>query len=850
MIDLAHGYLIGRGISEATITALRIHWVSRDDAITERYGYGKLATSQDGLIVFPIELDGNRVISVARNFYSSPESEMQHLATINRYRQSKGLEPVKRVAKYLLPIGDRAKGLLYDPYKLLNPDSDKAVLFATEDIFGVVKAAVLEYRTISTFGVWLVTREDLEDSESDSDWFHPLTGQFPLYVSDSDILTNPAVFQATIRTGYKTLCNKVAAFPSQDGAKVGQDEFIDSGGNLEAIANSGLGIAEFVQQALPQAFDTLKAQLPLAQAANKAGQVHTAVIRELARNVTEISSFRLCYGETLKKVGFGVADWKPIYQSVKPNRSLTESPRLLAQALIAGELKDAIAFESKLKVWYLYDSTNHQWEQVQRESVSAQIDRSIEKVTNTSDFDRNLIKDAIEFVRDGVEVREWQAAQKLLNFRNGALDLSSDTPLLLNHSPRHYLRYCLPRNYINGSTTATPLIDQFQKELTGEQESEIEKLNCFAAAVLRGLIELQVYLALIGDPGSGKGTWVNFLIELLGHFASYSTNLESFCGNQFDAGNCYGKRLIVFNDCDQYNGGISKFLNFTGGDYVRGEIKGGASFNFKAEGFILLTANKPVFVRSHPGLARRTALVNCVKPRNRRTDTALLSKLCTELEPDTSKLVQIPVERIREVLLDRGVRNPQETVNYWQYLCEVDAIAAWADESLTLSPKAEAIIGKDRNDTSELFGHYSQFCQRSGKTPKAFNVFSADLLTLLKDTVGLPVERVRRRSVAGEPMVLTGVRLKQTTNESGIFLYLSEVMPVMPSPPSKDSGHAASSAKVMPNGKTYAERHNNGKASGMTVPLMDQGRHNWHDSEGVKNISELNGEVIKHDDDY
>jgi hypothetical protein len=255
-------------------------------------------------------------------------------------------------------------------------------------------------------------------------------------------------------------------------------------------------------------------------------------------------------------------------------------------------------------------------------------------------------------------------------------------------------------------------------------------------------------------------------------------------------------------------------------------------------------------VRSHPGLARRTALVNCVKPRNRKTDTALLSRLCSELEPYTSKLLEIPVERIREVLLDRGAKNPQETVNYWQHLCEVDAIAAWADESLTLSPNAEAIIGKDRGDTSELFGHYSQFCQRSGKTPKAFNVFSADLLTLLKDTVGLPIERVRKRTVAGEPTVLVGVRLKQTVNESGIFLYLSGVMPVMPSSSSNVSGHAVSSAKVMPSGISLAERHNLGKASGMTEPHIYQGRHNWHNSEGVKNISEFDTKVIDHDDDY
>jgi phage/plasmid-associated DNA primase len=837
MKRLAFDYLISRGISETTIADLKIHCVSRDNAVKDLYGYGKLATSPDGVIVFPIEIRSKPIISIARNFYSSPESEAEHLATMNRHRQSKGLEPVKRVPKYILPSGDRAKGKLYDPYRLMNPDTDKPILFATEDIFGVIKAAMAGYRVVSSFGVWLVTREDLKNSESEN-WFHALKGLFPLYISDSDALTNPAVFQALIRTGYK-VCGTIAIFPSEDGQKIGLDEYIDSGGNLEAIEQSGVDVAEFVREFLPQVFDAIKVQFPLSEAANRAGQIYAAVIRELARNVTDISSFKLCYGEMLKKIGYGVADWRPIYQSVKPSRALNDSPRLLAKALISGVLKDAIAYESKLKTWYLYSSSDHHWEQVQRESVSAQVDRSIAKTTGTEDFDRNLNKDVIEFIRDGVEIREWKSVPKLLNFKNGALDLSVQEPLLMSHSPRHYLRYCLPRNYTNGTNTDTPTIDQFQKTLTGDQQSEIDKLNCFAAAVLRGLTDLQVFLALIGDPGSGKGTWVNFLIELISSHGCYSTNLEYFCGNQFDAGNCYGKRLVAFNDCDQYKGGISKFLNFTGGDAVRGEIKGGASFNFKAEGFILLTANKPVFVRSHPGLARRTVLINCVKSRDRKTDTALLLKLSGELEPYTSKLLQIPVERIREVLLDRGSTDPKERLQYWQLLTETDSIAAWADDALALDPLAQTPIGKNREITTELFGHYSEFFRKAGKTPKAFNAFSSDLLTLLKDSMGLPVERTRLRTVAGEPTVLTGIRLRRS-DEKGIYFNLAEDSPVMPGTPSKGSSHAASSAIVMPSGKTYAERQDNGKASGMTEAQSQQVRHDWHDSSRVQIKAKLN----------
>jgi hypothetical protein len=118
---LAHHYLIDRGISPEGITALKIRWVTYEDAVT-LYGYGRLATSPDGVILFPMNPNGS--VTSARNFYSTDLARVEHLATINRYQQSKGLAPTDRVPKYLLPKGDLAKGFLYDPYTLLHPASD------------------------------------------------------------------------------------------------------------------------------------------------------------------------------------------------------------------------------------------------------------------------------------------------------------------------------------------------------------------------------------------------------------------------------------------------------------------------------------------------------------------------------------------------------------------------------------------------------------------------------------------------------------------------------------------------------------------------------------------------------
>ena len=762
-VKLASSSLCQRRIPIDIQQQLHIHWISYEEATADRYGFGQLATSPDGVIVFPLNRNGD--VCAAKNWYDSPEREAEHLAYINRYRLNKGLAPAKKVPKYLLPCGDRAQAYpFYDPFSLLTGFSNghlPPVLFCTEDVMGSIKAAIAGHRVLSSFGVWLVLREDLENLQADLSWLHPYQNQVPAYFADSDALEKASVLQAVIRTGYGLAC-PVGTFPSMDGTKVGLDEYVDAKGDLEALVSEAQDVAEFVTEVIPQIAPRLMQLHSSSQAANQTGAIYEAVIRELSRHVQNIASFKLLYAEPLKKVGLTISDWKPIFLSTRPSRALANSSRLLAKALIEGPLKQTLRFESKLRIWYTYDPTTGCWEQTQKETVSSLIDRSIEQLLGTADFDYSLKEDTTKFVRDQVEIKQWPAAPQLLNFQNGALDVSGLQPLLLPHDPAHSLTYCLPRPYVHITHGQTPAIEEFQGQLTGGLVGEIAKLNCFAAAVLRGVVKLQVYQALIGDPGAGKGTWVNFLTELIGPQACYATTLDMFCGNQFDCGNCYGRRLVIFNDADQYSGNLGKFLNFTGGDYVRGEIKGGASFNFRAKGFIILTANRPVFVRSHPGLNRRTVLVHCDKPMGRHPDPTLISKLCDELEAYTAQLLEISSEQIQQVLLDRGTSNPRELLLYWRHLCETDAIAAWADEHVSQGDaNSFERIGRYKDDSERLFGSYVQFCHQTGRTPKAANTFSAGLFYILTNVLGWPVERKRKWiSDSDRPKGIVGIRLK------------------------------------------------------------------------------------------
>jgi len=214
-----------RGISERDAQRLGIRWLSYEESVSR--GFSKVATSPDGLIFFPVE--GS--VGVARNFYTDDAAKDRHLKLINQRRKSEGREPAKKTAKYLLPK-DCSSHMLYDPWSALHPGSETPVLFATEDVIGVAKAALRGIRVVSTFGVWLSSKEDI-DGSADVDFSHPFSGKFPAFLADSDALENPHVGQALARTGLTLHC-RIGVFPANGTDKVGLDEWLDANSTATA----------------------------------------------------------------------------------------------------------------------------------------------------------------------------------------------------------------------------------------------------------------------------------------------------------------------------------------------------------------------------------------------------------------------------------------------------------------------------------------------------------------------------------------------------------------------------------------------------------------------------------------
>lgn len=357
-------YLLNRGIPESTIQQLKICWLDYQTATSDRYGYGQLATSPDGLIAFPLSFqeENGKLITAARNFYLTDQSEQQHLAIINRYRLANGHLPISKTPKYLIPTGDRTRDLpFYDPFSLLYPDLNGAMpepLLCTEDVIGCIKAAARGKRILSSFGVWLCKREELEEYQDDPIWLHPFQGLFPVYLSDSDGLTKVSVFQALVRTGYTVGCRVGMFSPRTGGGKCGLDEGIDDGLDLEAIANSAVDVAEFIYQYLPGVRAALEVEYGRSQGDLKTGQFYRQIIRELARHLGDFSDFKACYGRLFKQLGFNVPDFKKLFWQGRESvgEGLPESETIAELLLKIGS--EASYFHTPDRVGYADISAN------------------------------------------------------------------------------------------------------------------------------------------------------------------------------------------------------------------------------------------------------------------------------------------------------------------------------------------------------------------------------------------------------------------------------------------------------------------------------------------------------------
>ncbi len=450
------------------------------------------------------------------------------------------------------------------------------------------------------------------------------------------------------------------------------------------------------------------------------------------------------YGEWLKKLeqqfhGYRGAD-------NQRQRTGKIPPADMVAHEIAVEYREQLAFNDEIGCWMRYEADNPgMWSTETNQYMESIVARILDSKGIRGYGAYSYVTNVVKSLRVLLIKRKWvePSPKELLPFRNGVLEIS--TGKLLPHSPGYHLTWQLPRDHDpNGRNWSR--IEAFLNHLSNGNAAIKETLLCFCNAVLKGRKDLHKFLHLIGLGGTGKGTFGRLLTDLIGSDNIYSTTLEDWCGNRFEAANAYKKRLVVFWDEDKQTGKLGKFLSLTGDDWIRAEEKGKKGFQYQYDGMTLVLSNLPIFTGDAASrIARRVITVPCNNSVSVHSRRDLNAEFAGELDAFTNHVLGLSDTHVTKVLMGL-VDIPECTLEFWENRARVDSIAAWVNDwviydVLAITPvgnvNEEGLNGNPRT----LYGSYCLHCKQSGTSPKANKNFSPDLLELCRSVLGWEVSR-------------------------------------------------------------------------------------------------------------
>jgi len=437
---------------------------------------------------------------------------------------------------------------------------------------------------------------------------------------------------------------------------------------------------------------------------------------------------------------------------------------------LADEFKTKLLYNLEYNTWMFYESEHKGvWAVSKEETIQSLIFQQLRQKGIIGYHSNGYIINILAAMKHRLLANKWNevSPKQFLPFQNGVLEIA--TGELLPHLPGYRFTWCLPREY-NQLAEGFPNIDNWLNEATGNNSAIKEVLLCYLNAILKGRANLQQFLYLIGVGGSGKSTFIKLAEMLIGTENTRSTSLGNFCSNRFESANCYKKRLVVFPDQDKYSRNLQNFKSLTGQDKISAEEKGKSGFQFEFDGMVILACNKDIFVGDNSSwLTRRIIPITFDNPvpKNQRRD--LTKEFELELSALTKYLLNIPDEKVTQVLRNAVDDIPEVAAKLKEQKINADSLAAWINECIIHDPEAFTPSGKDKDDTSSLFGNYYQYCLKTGVKPKSQNNFKSDLQDMCKfELRWIDVKPTKKRVNTTNPIaVLSGLRLR-TDNDNHI----------------------------------------------------------------------------------
>jgi putative DNA primase/helicase len=276
---------------------------------------------------------------------------------------------------------------------------------------------------------------------------------------------------------------------------------------------------------------------------------------------------------------------------------------------------------------------------------------------------------------------------------------------------------------------------QVEEERTQATRGMIEFVQRLSGRFLTGDVGEQFLPIFWGIGANGKSTFVNALLEVLGHDYGMKANPDLLMASRgerhpTELAQLFGMRLVVASETHQgrrLNEALVKDL--TGGEPIRARRMKEDFWQFlPTHKLILLTNHRPTVVGTDEGIWRRLALVpfenvfwNPDDPRLQgknlppelRQDKHLGDKLRAEYPGILAWMVRGCLDWQRD-----GLAMPERVrVATSEYREGEDVLQRWFEDRCLVDQGDTSL----RRKGSELYANYRHWCEQTGETPLSRN---------------------------------------------------------------------------------------------------------------------------------
>ena len=446
---------------------------------------------------------------------------------------------------------------------------------------------------------------------------------------------------------------------------------------------------------------------------------------------------------------------------------------------LADEYQNTLAFDKTSQQWMKYETEYPGvWSLLDDVDARGLAQKELDQIPDASlNYGSHYVESVLTLLESRLTANSWDSQENLLPMRNGVLDLKSKE--LLPHSPDNRFTWSLPYDY-DPVATCDPILEWLDETTNGDPQVQ-QLLLAYMQAVLVGRVDIQRFVELVGPGGTGKSTYANLVIALVGNKNIVTSNFKAL-SNRFENANLYGKKLLYLTDSARYSGDASNLKALTGRDQIRYEQKYkpvGPSFVFKGQ--VLIAANEPIqFDDSTSGLQRRRISV----PFLNKVDTSQMRHLI-EVTADKvegefadylpgllNHVLNIPEKEVTRLLKETSSSVLSLATTQRTSIVENNPMAAWADERLVADSGAKTKIGDKSKPSNEyLYPNYVEYCQDNGHRAESNTRFSRLLLDLANHQLKLDgVEKKHTRT--GNQII--GLRFRQPADNKPTLVTMTE----------------------------------------------------------------------------